>query len=137
MSALRKLVLLTCAIPVVGLAGVVPAWASFTSTGSLPQMQVSTLEVAAPGNVQGSVSCFWNWTFPSVSWQASTSPGVSGYLVTMYFSDGRTQTATQSPNTTNWTSRNSIGSSSVRYSVTTLTSYGWTKESATTGWSHC
>jgi hypothetical protein len=103
-------------------------------------MQVTTTTIAAPGNVKGSLTCGSTSATMAASWTASTTPNASGYVVTVYFSDGYTQTVPLAATATSWSAPigiYNVTAYSVQYSVTTQTSYGWTKESARTAWFHC
>ena len=76
----------------------------------------------------------------SVTWQPSTAPRVSGYRITVYYSDGFVQTAPAAATATSWSVQPdlyNVTAYSVRFSVTTLTDYGWTAESPLTGSFKC
>jgi hypothetical protein len=77
----------------------------------------------------------------AVSWDDSTSPTVSGYAVKAYRSDGQVTTVAQFVDTTTTADTTvdklSSGSTSVTFTVTTLTSYGWTAESSRSGQMTC
>ena len=76
----------------------------------------------------------------ALTWTQSTSARVTGYRVNVYFSDGFVQTVTELATATSWTQTialYNVTAYSVRYSVTTLTDYGWSTESAQTGWFQC
>ena len=141
MMIARRLVLVPLATLLgAGMLGIAPAQASFGDGAAVPTMQVTTTTVAAPGAFAGKLTCASTTATMSATWTASTTPNVSGYLVTVYFSDGYTQTVQLGPTATGWSA--SIGiynvtAYSVQYSVTTQTSYSWTKESARTAWFHC
>lgn len=139
---------MTIRIPVVGVLAsafiasplaMAPAHASFAGSAALTTT-VGTATVAAPATVTGNLTCGWFSATMQASWTPSTSERVSGYLVTAYFSNGSTQTAQVGPTATGWsapTSTFSVLFKKVQYSVTTLTSYGWTAESPRTAWSTC
>ncbi len=119
--------------------GLTPAYATFSDSASRT-VTVDTGSVAAPTNVVGSLSCGSQNSTMGLTWTASTSAKVSGYLITVYFSDGYKQTVQMASTATSWTqsiSTYNVTAYSVQYSVTTQTSYGWTAESARTGWFHC
>ena len=121
-----------------GFLGLAPAYASF-SDSTTASTSITTMVVAAPTNVVGSLTCGSTSGTMSLTWTASTSPRVSGYLVTVYFSDGYKQTVQKAATDTSWSA--SIGiynvtAYQVQYSVTTQVN-NWTAESATTGWFHC
>jgi hypothetical protein len=141
MRIIRRLVLVPVALLLgFGVLGIAPAQASFADSAAVPTMQVTTTTVAAPGGFTGSLTCGSTSATMAASWTLSGTKGVSGYLVTVYFSDGFSQTVSLAATATSWSA--SIGlfnvtAYSVQYSVTTQTSYGWTKESARTAWFHC
>ena len=139
----RTLALLGLTLGVVlGSAGATaPAQASFGDTASVRMATLATPTVAAPGNVTGALTCTNRSATMSATWSLSTSARVSGYLVTVYFSDGYSQTAQKSATDTSWSAPVNdlyyVTANYVRYTVTTQTDYGWTKESASTGWFKC
>jgi hypothetical protein len=138
---IRRLLLtaLTAAL-VIGSLGMTAADAAFGDSAALTAMKVTSTTVAAAGSFSGSLSCGASNSTMSASWTASPTPGVSGYLITVYFSDGFTQTVQLGSTATSWSasiSTYNVTAYQVRYSVTTQTGYGWTKESATTAWFVC
>ena len=141
MTRIRRgllLLALTAAVVLAGSTG--SALASFADTASISLGGVSTTNVAAPGSVVGNVTCASPNATMQVTWQTSTSTRVSGYRISVYYSDGFVQTANVASTATSWsvsTSLFNVTAYSVRYSVTTLTDYGWTKESALTGSFQC
>ena len=139
---IRRLVLVPfVAALVVGLLGLTPAHASFGDSTGTGAMTITTTTVAAPGSVTGSLTCGKTSATMAATWTLSGAPRVSGYLVTVYFNDGYTQTVElDDPSATSWSAPigiYNVTAYQVQYSVTTLTSYGWTKESARTAWFHC
>ena len=75
-----------------------------------------------------------------VTWALSGTARVSGYLVSVYFSDGFVQTVELGATATSWSSTIDpyyVTAYSIRYSVTTQTNYGWSKESPLTGAFQC
>jgi hypothetical protein len=141
MTRIRRgllLLALTAAVVLAGSAG--SAFASFADTASISLGTVSTANVAAPTSIVGHVTCASPNATMQVTWVQSPSIRISGYRVSVYFSDGFVQTATVASSATSWsvsTSLFNVTAYSVRYSVTTLTDYGWTKESALTGSFQC
>jgi hypothetical protein len=137
----RRLVLVPVAtLLVVGLLGIAPAQAAFGDSATAPAMQVTTTTVAAPTNFAGSLTCTRTDATMAATWSPSNTPNVSGYVVTVYFSDGYTQTASLAATATSWSSAigiYNVTAYSVQFSVTTQTSYGWTKESTRSAWFHC
>jgi hypothetical protein len=115
-----------------------PAWAGF-SASSAESTEITTATVAAPTNVVGQLACAKTSTM-SATWTASTSPRISGYLVTVYFSDGFTQHVQLGATATSWSAtiaQYNVTAYSVQYSVTTQTAVGWTAESARVGPFQC
>jgi hypothetical protein len=115
-----------------------PASASF-SVSTAVSTSISTMVVAAPTNVVGGLACAPTSTM-SLTWTASTSPRISGYLVSVYFSDGFVQTVQLASAATSWSktiAEYNVTAYSIQYSVTTQTSVGWVKESAKTGSFQC
>lgn len=115
------------------------AHASFADSATVAT-SIATATVAAPTNVQGSLTCGRNSATMGATWSLSTSARVSGYTVTVYFSDGFVQQAELGPSATSWSASIDpyyVTAFSVQYSVTTRTDHGWTKESARTGAFQC
>ena len=114
-----------------------PAAATFAVTEALPSMTVSTETVAPPTDVTAVVGSCSNgrWRSITVSWNPSASRGVSGYRVDAHRDDGSTVTVeeTSATSTTTTLDKLSPGSTTVTFTVRTLTTYGWTAESAPTG----
>ena len=136
----RGLLLLALTVGVVVAGSTGTALASFSDAASVSLGTVSTTNVAAPGNVVGGLSCTSPNATMSLTWTKSTTARVSGYLVTVTFSDGYEQTVQKTANDTSWSAPISlfnVTAYSVQYSVTTQTDYGWTKESAQTGSFKC
>jgi hypothetical protein len=102
---------------------------------------VATVTVDAPGAVTGKLTCGGTNSTMGVTWTASGTRGVTGYRVTVLFSDGYQQTEdVTGAATSSWsksTTTYNVTAFSVRYSVTTLTSYGWSTQSTFTGSFRC
>ena len=116
-----------------------PAQASFADSESRTT-SISTAVVAVPGTVTGSLICGRSPATMGATWTASTAPRVSGYTVTVYFSDGFVQKSEVGPTATSWSASIAsyyVTAFSVQYSVTTKTEYGWTAESPRTGSFQC
>ena len=134
MTAVRR------ALQVLGLALAVivgrsiPAAAGLADTASVTPMTVGTATVAAPGNVVGKLTCSQTTSTMNVTWTPSGSDKVTGYTVTVHFSDvaGASSAAWSSSIATF-----NVTAFAVRYSVTTQTTYGWFTQSALTGSFRC
>ncbi|MGZ4537540.1 MAG: hypothetical protein ACXVX8_04880 [Blastococcus sp.] len=143
MTGLRRILALVTLSAAVILAGAAPAVATFSKSRALPSMTVSTGTVTAPSTVTALLASCSNarWMSVTVSWDASASRGVSGYTVRAYRSDGQVTIVAQTDATTTTADTTvdklSIGSTSVTFAVTTLTSYGWTAESPRSGQMTC
>jgi archaellum component FlaG (FlaF/FlaG flagellin family) len=142
MTTTRRALVLIALVAGVLFASGAAAQASYSDTAKVTAtpMTVSTATVAAPGAGPGSITCRTSTATMALTWTASTSARVNGYRVTVYFSDGYSQTVQMTASDTSWSqviALYNVTAYSVRYSVTTLTDYGWTKESASTGWFRC
>jgi hypothetical protein len=76
----------------------------------------------------------------AASWTRSTTPRVSGYTLTVYFSDGFVQTVDLPPTASSWSASIApyfITAFTVQYKITTHTDYGWFKDSARTAQYRC
>ncbi len=141
MTAVRRVV----AVLGLALAAVVgssiPASASFADEAALSTRSVGTATVAAPGGVAGALTCRGKNATMDVTWTPSGSARVSGYRVTVHFDDGSEQVAdVMGAAAGSWTGTISTLDATryaVRYSVTTLTTYGWFTQSDLTGSFRC
>ena len=142
MTGIRRsllLLALTVAVVVGGLGPAHPAQASFSKTVTAATTEIVTGTVAPPTAVTGSLTCRTTATL-AVNWKASTSAKISGYRVSVNFSDGVVQSVDVAATATSWSKAAALytyQTYAIRYTVTTLTSYGWTTESASTGWFQC
>src|SRR4051794_31002095 len=68
-----------------------PASATFSDTTVLSMTSVGAASVVAPGAVTGTLTCGPRNTTMGVTWNPSGSRGVSGYRITVLFSDGYEQ----------------------------------------------
>ena len=136
----RFLTVLGLALTIV-VGGSIPASATFSDLAALPTMNLGTATVAAPGNITGSLTCSAKSdSTMKVTWTSSASPRVSGYKVTVHFSDGYEQSETVAATATSWSkpiTTYNVTAYAVRYSVTTLTTYGWFTQSGLTGSFRC
>jgi hypothetical protein len=111
-----------------------------TSTSNV--QGTSTSSVAGPGlnEVTTTTTTTNTDVSVSVSWTASGSRGVNGYVVNAHLVDGTAYPMAQTAAGTLFTSATVDADNLVyqpRLSVTTLTTYGWTKQSALTGYISC
>jgi hypothetical protein len=110
-----------------------PASATFADA-AIVSTSVTTMTVAAPSSVSVNDTCWGIHYSGTFTWPASTTPfGVTGYRVTAYLNDGTTSvlgTTDAATRTLTVTSDTSSLTYQPRIAVTTLTSYGWTAESA-------
>ena len=140
MTIRRLLLPILTALLVAGPLGATAAHASFGDSAGITSMGITSATIAAPGNFTGSLSC-GSSPLMSASWTAPSGVrSVSGYLITVYFSDGFKQTVQLASTATSWSASIStfnVTAYTIQYSVTTQTSYGWTKESAKTAWFGC
>jgi hypothetical protein len=133
----RGLILLGLTVAVI-VGASIPASAGFGDS-VVVKTTIATTTVAAPGNVVGKLTCGRPATM-SATWSASGTARVSGYLVSVYFSDGFVQTVQLGPTATSWSATIDpyyVTAYSIDYTVTTQTAYGWSKESAHTGTFQC
>ena len=133
----RGLILLGLTVAVI-VGASIPASAGFGDS-VVVRTTIATATVAAPGNVVGKLTCGRPATM-SATWSLSGTARVSGYLVSVYFSDGFVQTVQLGPTATSWSATIDpyyVTAYSIDYTVTTQTAYGWSKESAHTGTFQC
>jgi hypothetical protein len=133
----RGLFLLGLTVAVV-IGASVPASATYSEAVAV-KTTISTTTVAAPGNLVGKLTCGRPATM-SATWSLSTTARVSGYLVSVHFSDGFVQTVQLGATATSWSATIDpyyVTAYSIRYSVTTQTNYGWSKETPLTGAFQC
>ena len=120
--------------------GATAAQASFSDIADAGAYTLATASVPAPGNVTGTLTCGSPNATMAATWTASTATQITGYKVTVYFSDGFSQTVQKLATDTSWSASitlYNVTAYSVRYSVTTQTAYGWTTESAKSAWFKC
>ena len=133
----RGLTLLGLTVAVI-VGASIPASAGFGDS-VVVRTTIATATVAAPGNVVGKLTCGRPATM-AATWSLSGSTRVSGYVVSVYFSDGFIQTVQLGPTATSWSATIDpyyVTAYSIDYTVTTQTAYGWSKESAHTGTFQC
>jgi hypothetical protein len=142
MSTTRRLLVLAALIGTIFAGSSAAAQASFAENVKVTAtpFSIGTASVAVPTTGPGSLTCGKTTATMGLTWTKSTAPQVIGYLVTVYFSDGYTQTVQKTATDTSWTQSitlYNVTAYAVRYTVTTQTTYGWTAESAPTGWFQC
>ena len=140
MNTTRRILVLIALVAGVLFASGAAAQASFSEKVTTSPVSISTGTVAAPTAGPGSLTCRTSSATMALTWSASTSARVTGYLVKVYFSDGYVQTVQKAATDTSWSQAitlYNVTAYSVRYTVTTQTDYGWTAESASTGWFRC
>ena len=139
MNGIRRgmvLVGLTVAV-IVGAS--IPALATYKDSVAVTTTTINSTTVTAPGNVVGKLTCGRPATM-SATWAASPTPKVSGYLVSVYFSDGVVQTVQLGPTATSWSAPIDlyyVTAYSIQYTLTTQTTYGWSTESPRTAAFQC
>jgi hypothetical protein len=150
MTRLRYSALVLIGAVLMLLGPITAALAAMDDRAQLPTMSVGAIDVTAPANVSlAGTKCTtswngWTWTttmHARLDWKPSTTPrGVTGYLVTIVFSDGSRQpyaTVPASVTSINGDYDASVQTQNIRVTVTTLTSYGWSEESPISGAVKC
>jgi hypothetical protein len=133
MNGLRRGLILVGLTVAVIVGASIPASANYADSVAV-RPTINTTTVAAPANVVGRLTCGRPATM-SATWALSGTARVSGYLVSVYFSDGFVQTVQLGPTATSWSATIDpyyVTAYTINYTVTTQTDYGWTKESAHT-----
>jgi hypothetical protein len=142
MSTTRRILVLATLLGALFAGSSAAAQASFAESVKVTAtpFSLSTASVAVPTTGPGSLTCGKTTATMGLTWTASTAPRVTGYLVTVYFSDGFTQTVQKTATDTSWTQSialYNVTAYAVRYTITTQTAYGWTAESTPTSWFQC
>ncbi len=142
MTTTRRIITLIALVAGVLFASGAAAQASYSESVKVTAtpVSVSTASVVAPGAGAGSLTCRSSSATMALTWTKSTSARVTGYRVNVIFSDGYVQTVDKLATDTSWSQAialYNVTAYSVRYTVSTLTDYGWTAESASTGWFRC
>jgi len=139
MTTIHRLLVLVALVPAVIIGAGLPADAAFSASTAPLSTTINANVVAPPTNVVGGLACAKTSTM-SATWTKSASTRVTGYLVTVYFSDGTFQTVQMAATATSWSATIQeyyVTAYWVAYSVTTQTDYGWTAESTRTGTFQC
>jgi hypothetical protein len=156
-SRLRRSVLLitVAVVTVLGLT-VTPALAAFSDKAAMPTLTTSTVTVDAPAkpSTAGTKCTTTTWTHTNngvttsgsqttlhakLSWDASTTPKVTSYVITAYGS-GWSTVVTEVPATSLSVSDDFDGAyanQNITVTVTARTAYGWTSESPKSGVIRC
>ena len=150
MTAIRRILILLVLTAAVIAGASVPAWATYATSTALPTTTILTPTVAPPTQVEAKAICTTtvdpltgaatSTVQAKVEWHRSTTVGVSGYRVTAHLANGTSSVVAQTsasgdeifPDVTP-----AYLSQQPRYSITTLTSYGWTAHSEKTGVLSC
>ena len=116
-----------------------PASATFADSAAVPTMAVTTVTVQAPTQVEAKGTCTTTvdpitgvsttTVNAKIEWWRSASPGVTGYRVTAHLNDGTSHvmaTAGASADEVFGSFDQSYLLYQPRFTITTLTSYGWT-----------
>ena len=143
MNATRRILTLI-GLTVAVIAGAsLPASATYADTAAV-STAVTTATVAAPTQVEAIATCTTTYdpvTLTSttsvslkVEWWRSTSRGVIGYVITAHPAAGPSYEFARTGDTDERSSleKQALLNSKPRFTVTTLTSYGWTAVSAQT-----
>ena len=138
MNSIRRALVVIGLLLLVVVGASIPASATFKDTVTATT-GINTINVLAPTNVVGKLTCAATSTM-AATWTKSTTARVSGYVVSVYFSDGFVQTVSLPATATSWSAtidQYYVTAYSIQYTVTAQTDYGWTKESAKTGAFQC
>jgi hypothetical protein len=149
MTRIRRIAVLLSATAAVLFGAVLPADARFAETVVAGSVTIGSVDVLAPGSVVpsnpwckavGSDNSARTTAGVDLAWTASPSRGVSGYQISAHFSGGPTvEMGRVSAGTTTFSGQYTADglAGTVAFSVTTLTSYGWTEKSAQTADIRC
>jgi hypothetical protein len=133
MNTLRRTAVLIALTVGVVTGASVPAWATYSDSATV-STTIATTAVAAPSSMSITGRCQGWWYDFTISWPASTTArGVTGYRLNAYLNNGMTYLVGETDAATRTMSM-TVDSSNLslqpRITVTTLTNYGWTAESA-------
>jgi hypothetical protein len=131
----RLLVLLALAGAMI-IGSAFPSSASYSESVSLPTTTVGTATVGAPTGVKATYKCFGWGVEVTLDWNLSTTQrGVTGYEIRTYVGTASQVQARMGSTDTTWTAnadKNFANGNTFDFTVTTVTSYGWTAESVHT-----
>jgi hypothetical protein len=116
-----------------------PAQATFADSAAV-STEVKTMRVLEATSLSGSLTCGRSTSTMSLTWKRSLSTRVAKQQVKVYFSDGLVQTVDLGPTATSWSASIDtyyVTAYSIDYAVTTITDYGWSRESSKQGQFHC
>ena len=135
----RRALLLLGAVLTLALITTGTAQAAFSKTLTVPPATITTATVQPVSALSTVGSTCSNGTLAlHLSWAKSTTPRISGYRVRMYTNVGvNWALGTVSAGSTSYDASVSVHvnnyPTTYQFTVTTLTDYGWTTESARTG----
>jgi hypothetical protein len=134
-TTVRRAAILVLLIAGLVLGSSLPSWAAF-SDSTAASTTVATATIVPPTNLTARTKCAGGDATVTLNWSASTSARVSGYRIRVHFGGGAYQDQTTVAATaTTWqgtTPAIYVNSYTMTFTVWTLTSYGWTAESAHT-----
>jgi hypothetical protein len=131
----RALILAVLAVAMI-IGAALPSSASFSESVSLPVKTIGTATVGAPTGVDVTYRCLGWGVEVTLDWNlSSTRRGVTGYEIRTYVGTASQVQARLGSTATTWTAnadRSFVNGNTFDFTVTTLTSYGWTAESVHT-----
>ncbi|MGY1688553.1 hypothetical protein [Geodermatophilus sp. SYSU D01105] len=151
MTTTRRILVLLALTLAITVGASLPATAAHTTVEPLPGTAVTSVDVVAPSNpsTAGTRCSTWYDSYGrphttlegELSWEASTTPGVVRYVVNAH-ANGTTYpypvAVVNAPATTAQdTYAASVTANDIRGSVTAVTGYGWTEQSARSGLIRC
>ena len=146
MTAARR-ILIPIGLAAVVIAGATPpASATYAGTAAVPTTTIATATVAAPTQVEAKATCetvvnpttgaVTSTVHAKIEWHRSDSRGVSGYRVTAHLNNGASYVLAQTDARADEVFDSGPQSDLAyqpTFSITTLTTYGWTAVSARSG----
>ena len=133
-TRVRRLVAIVGVAVAILLGTALTAGATFSEKASVPSVQVSTATLAPVDGLEVKfVVCDLSTVSAQVEWRRSAARGVSGYRVTAHLQNGQTEVISQAgpdvlevrfSRDLTWLQRRPA------FTVTVLTSYGWTSQTA-------
>ena len=105
MNAIRRILILSVLTVAVIAGASLPAWAAYADSQALPTTTIVTVTVAPPTQVEAKATCTTTvdpatgatttTVQAKVEWHRSTTPGVSGYRVTVHLANGTSSVVAQ------------------------------------------